>query len=266
MRGGNRWPLVLGLVAGGVILLVAGVSGSGELVGWAPGDRLFGVDAAGWAVALLATVLALAIQIVHDDQAALERERRLVHAAVALREATARLELQATTDVLTGLANRRAFYERLGSEHRRALRYGRPLAAIMVDLDHFKRVNDEHGHAFGDLVLSVAAQTLRSNVRESDQVARYGGEEFVLMLPETGGREAMVVAEKLRAAIAAQDFTDGITWLRLTASFGVAALPECLAADGDQLVRLADQALYETKGAGRDRVILMQPPSPQATR
>ncbi|RLT35643.1 MAG: GGDEF domain-containing protein [Chloroflexi bacterium] len=133
----------------------------------------------------------------------------------------------------------------------------------MVDIDQFKRVNDEHSHAFGDLVLTVAAQTLRGNLRASDLVARYGGEEFVLLLPETGVREAMVVAEKLRAAIASQVFTDGITSLPLTASFGVAALPDCVTRDGDELVSLADLAMYEAKRAGRNRAVAAEsaPPS-----
>ena len=253
MRGGNRWPLVLGLVAGGVILLVAGVSGSGELVGWAPGDRLFGVDAAGWAVALLATVLALAIQIVHDDQAALERERRLVHAAVALREATARLELQATTDVLTGLANRRAFYERLGSEHRRALRYGRPLAAIMVDLDHFKRVNDTFGHLAGDAVLAETGRRVKSGIRVVDLLARFGGEEFVLILPDCELDVAQAVADRMCTLISRKPMGHEGHVIPVTTSVGVAKKRPH--EDFNVVFARADQCLYKAKQAGRNRAV-----------
>jgi diguanylate cyclase (GGDEF)-like protein len=103
-------------------------------------------------------------------------------------------------------------------------------------------------------VLAVTAQTISANVRESDLVARYGGEEFVLMLPETGANEARLVAEKLRSAIAAQDFTDGIIAARLTISVGIAALPESTPRDHEHLVALADAALYDAKRSGRDRV------------
>jgi diguanylate cyclase (GGDEF)-like protein len=125
----------------------------------------------------------------------------------------------------------------------------------MADLDHFKTVNDRFGHPFGDLVLAVTAQALRGNVRESDVVARYGGEEFLLMLPETPRAEAMIVAEKLRAAIEAQDYTDGIQSTRITLSLGVAALPESAPTDVEDLLRRADDALYAAKHGGRNRAV-----------
>lgn len=129
----------------------------------------------------------------------------------------------------------------------------------MVDIDHFKRVNDEHGHPFGDIVLAGAARTARASVRESDLVARYGGEEFVLMLPETGREQSMIVAEKLRSAIVEQVFTDGTTSMHVTISVGVPTLPDCSPRDAEHLVSLADEALYEVKRSGGDRAVAPHP-------
>ncbi|RLT35642.1 MAG: hypothetical protein DWI59_02560 [Chloroflexi bacterium] len=127
MRLRDRWPLLVGLGAGVAVLATAAAWDIGARSGWRSAERLLGVDAAGWALALLVVTLALAVQLARDGQLALLRERRLVHTAAALREASARLEVQATTDALTGLFNRRVFEDRLRIEYGRAMRYGRPL-------------------------------------------------------------------------------------------------------------------------------------------
>ncbi|MEI6664740.1 MAG: GGDEF domain-containing protein [Chloroflexota bacterium] len=243
----ETWPTLAGVGLGIVTLLVtAGLADVGE--------TFIGIPLRGWIFALLVASVGLAGQLVLSGNVALRRERRLVYAAAEMRELTGRLERLATTDALTGLFNRRIFFEQLGIEFRRSIRYRHPMSVIMADLDRFKDVNDRHGHPFGDLVLSVTAQTLRASVRESDIVARYGGEEFVLMLPETGRDEALVVAEKLRSAIERQEYTNGVTETRITISLGVATTPDCAPNDAEDLVRLADEALYDAKRGGRNRV------------
>lgn len=254
MRVREQWPLLCGILVAVATLAFSAVGAGNDMR-----------DLRGWNIALAVSVFALGGQLYLNGRSSLQRERRLVQTAAALREVTARLELQAATDTLTGLYNRGFFFERLGIEFRRAARYKRPVSVLMLDLDHFKQVNDRHGHPFGDLVLSVTAQTIRTNVRESDLVARYGGEEFVLLLPETGAPEAMIVAEKLRAAIAAQEFTNGIVSIHLTVSLGVATQPDVEAKDHEDLVRLADEALYAAKWAGRDQAVVAQPDSIRKT-
>ncbi len=263
MRWRERWPLLFGAGLAIVTLVLMRWTALGTAGLWTD-VRVLGIGVTGWAIAAIALAGGLVGQMVLASRASFRRERRLVYTGAALREATARLERQATTDTLTGLANRRLFSERLAVEYRRAVRYDRPLAALMVDIDHFKRVNDEHGHPFGDIVLAGAARAVRASVRESDLVARYGGEEFLLMLPETGLEQAMVVAEKLRSAIAAQEFTDGTTSMRVTISVGVATLPECAPRDEEHLVALADEALYEAKRGGRDRAVAAAAVAPPA--
>jgi diguanylate cyclase (GGDEF)-like protein len=163
------------------------------------------------------------------------------------------LERQSREDALTGVGNRRHFDERLAAEIARAERYQHPLCLLLIDLDHFKRINDSAGHAAGDAVLLRAAHEMARHARTSDFLARIGGEEFALLLPEQGAAGAHVVAEHLRAALAAIDYTSIAPGLRATASIGVAALRE---GEGrDSLLRRADGALYAAKNAGRDRVV-----------
>jgi diguanylate cyclase (GGDEF)-like protein len=253
-----RWPAWAGLAAAVAIVAAFGLTELGDAAVWREA-RPFGVPLDGWGLGVTAVAVGLAGQLALQARVSLQRERRLVETAAALRLATAELERLATTDALTGLLNRRRFAERLGVELRRAARYGRPVAVVMLDLDHFKQVNDGRGHQFGDRVLVTATRTLRAQVRESDVVGRYGGEEFIVLLPETGLRAATIVAEKLRSAIAAAPFGDEGAALQLTISAGVAAYPECGAVDEDALVRLADEALYQAKRAGRNRVMTAEP-------
>ena len=150
------------------------------------------------------------------------------------------------TDELTSLANRRSLSQRLEEEARRSARTGRPFALLMVDLDHFKEVNDRHGHQVGDSVLQQCARTLKENVRGTDFVARYGGEEFCVVLPETSLQGAQHVAEKLREAVA------NLPHPVPTISVGVAVWQPQVSAD--ELLGQADEALYHAKQRGRDRV------------
>jgi len=161
------------------------------------------------------------------------------------------------TDALTGTANRRHLVEQLPCEAERARRYVHPLSIIMCDIDHFKRINDTHGHPTGDAVLREFAAALRETVRRgADWVARYGGEEFVVVLPETDLDGATVVAEKLRAAVAARCVLSGDATVRFTASFGVAAVGPRASAHGvaDALLAQADVCLDQSKQAGRNCV------------
>jgi diguanylate cyclase (GGDEF)-like protein len=163
-------------------------------------------------------------------------------------------------DPLTGLADRGALEDRLELEGLRYSRYRRPLALMVLDLDHFKTINDTHGHPAGDAVLRHAAEVVRVNTREPDLPARFGGEEMVVVLPETMLRQAVEVAERVRAALeTAVVHHEGVA-IRMSASIGVSACPECVD-DPRHLLRSADEALYEAKRAGRNRVV-PAPPDP----
>ena len=167
-----------------------------------------------------------------------------------------RLRRLSTTDRLTGITNRGAFDERLLAEASRARRHDHPLTIALIDVDQFKRFNDAHGHAGGDVVLRVLADTLVASVRRSDVVARYGGEEFVLILPETGAHAAMGRLESLRRIVAATpiDTGQGTGLVHVTVSIGVASWPEDGAEISDVLA-CADARLYDAKRLGRDRTL-----------
>jgi diguanylate cyclase (GGDEF)-like protein len=182
-------------------------------------------------------------------------EQSLAHNAALLDELKAKSELlerQSREDALTGLANRRCFDERLLAEIDRARRYRHPLSLVLVDLDHFKRVNDSAGHAAGDEVLRLVAGIMRTQLRGSDLPARLGGEEFALLLPEQDGEGARRAAELLRGAVAVHDYSGIHAGLRVTLSAGIATWQP--GQSSDDLIRHADQALYRAKDEGRDRV------------
>ncbi len=172
------------------------------------------------------------------------------HAAIALTNAQLvdRLEHQAAEDPLTGLANRRAFYEACAVESSRTQRSSSELSIMVLDLDYFKAINDEHGHLYGDQVLVGVADALRSSIRRHDTVARMGGEEFAILMPEADADAAYQMAERVRAAIACVDIQGG----SLSCSAGVVSASVAHALPSD-LLDLADKALYEAKRAGRDR-------------
>ncbi|MGF1664080.1 MAG: diguanylate cyclase, partial [Kineosporiaceae bacterium] len=163
---------------------------------------------------------------------------------------------QSITDPLTGIGNLRLLTQTLGREVERAARFGHSLSVLMLDLDHFKAVNDTHGHARGDLVLTELARRLSRCVRDIDTVARYGGEEFCLVLPETSPEGAEVVARRVLAAVSGEPFVaPGGPPLHVTVSVGVAAFPEH-GRTGGEVMRAADRALYAAKRTGRDKVVV----------
>lgn len=168
----------------------------------------------------------------------------------------------ATHDVLTALPNRRSLEARLELEFERASRFGTNMACLMIDVDHFKKFNDEHGHSVGDEVLKRTAALIGGQLRKVDMVARYGGEEFVAVLPRTDRHEAAGVAEKLRAAVAAAPFRDiaGEHGLSLTISVGVADTQDAPQTPR-QLLDMADFALLDAKNAGRNRVVAYGKPA-----
>ena len=157
-------------------------------------------------------------------------------------------------DGVTGLFNHRHLMELVQSEFERVDRYQKPFSLLMIDIDHFKRVNDEHGHPAGDEVLQEMANVLRQELRAVDAVGRYGGEEFLILLPETPHEEARQTAERVRAEVAAHVFRAESVPLRVTISVGVATAPADAAGTWTAVIGEADKALYRAKMAGRDRV------------
>jgi diguanylate cyclase (GGDEF)-like protein len=159
----------------------------------------------------------------------------------------------AITDSLTGLYNRRHFFELADNELQRARRYRRFLSAIMLDIDHFKQVNDTHGHAVGDHVLKEVADCCRQTMRKEDVLGRYGGDEFAIMLPESNLVATCQVAERLRQRIAQKPIDTEVGPVTVTVSLGVSTLDdEC--SNPETLLANADQALYVAKRSGRNRV------------
>ncbi len=158
------------------------------------------------------------------------------------------------TDPLTHLSNRRFLMKTLEKELQRCERSQKPMALIMVDVDHFKPVNDTYGHQQGDVVLQTLADQMKAHLRDYDLAARFGGEEFALVLPETALAEAVQVAERLRVAISELRIPAGHNEIRLTISLGVATYPHPKVRTVDNLILEADRALYNAKEKGRNRV------------
>jgi len=183
---------------------------------------------------------------------------RVTHYVAIGKDVTERVRMEdeirrlAHTDWLTGLANRLSIGDTLEAEVERSRRYGRPLALIMFDIDHFKAFNDDYGHETGDEVLKQLARTVRGVLREADAPGRWGGEEFVVVVPETSGEGARAMAEKLREAVAGMEIPCPGS---VTASFGVTEMQT-----GDTpktLARRVDEAMYQAKEAGRNGVVLL---------
>ena len=196
----------------------------------------------------LEKIIATRTQELQDNYQSLQKEM------AERQHAQAQLEILATTDPLTRLYNRRKFEELLSYELERCRRYTSEFALILFDADHFKRVNDQHGHDMGDAVLQFLADIVRSQLRKSDIVARWGGEEFIALISEVDADTALAIADKLRRAVGTGQFP---RQLKVTISLGIA-----LARRNDtaaSLIKRADQALYRAKQAGRDRTILESP-------
>jgi two-component system, cell cycle response regulator len=172
-----------------------------------------------------------------------------------LRIANEKLQSLVDIDDLTGLYNMRSVYERLNQEIDRARRYKHSIAVFMMDMDDFKRVNDNHDHLFGSYVLSEVGKLIKSNIRSVDFAARYGGDEFLICLTQTDPMGAVRFADRLRKKIDAHEFISGPDRIQLSASFGAAILENGRSLlDAHSIVRLADAKLYEAKASGKNRV------------
>lgn len=172
------------------------------------------------------------------------------------------LKIQSTTDPLTGLFNRREFMARIKSEWARSNRYGRPLSLVMLDIDHFKKINDSNGHECGDRVLQTLGELIQRNKRAQDVTCRYGGEEFIVMLPETSLESAFHVAEGLRRLVGNYTFRYKGQRISVHVSMGVAGLAEHKPTSVDLFINLADTAMYRAKKDGRDRTVIIDPARP----
>ena len=178
-----------------------------------------------------------------------------------LRVKNQRLEQLTRTDELTGLHNRRFFMEMLRNEFKRSERYGTQVVYVMADIDHFKRVNDSYGHLVGDRALVAVADALARTARAQDLVGRYGGEEFAMMLPHTELKGGELAAERHRKQVEQSVLQLDQGPLAMTMSFGVASFPRPDVARVEDLIALADDALYRAKSAGRNRVMVASPPA-----
>lgn len=169
-----------------------------------------------------------------------------------LEELLHKVNHMAITDALTGLYNRRKFHDTLTSEFARAKRYDTPFSLIMIDIDHFKEVNDNYGHNAGDAVLKGVSSLILKNTREIDTASRFGGEEFMVILPNTDFNNAKVFAERMLMAIGCYSFPDINE--TITVSIGIGGMPDSNIENEDQVIRCADIALYRAKQSGRNRV------------
>jgi two-component system, cell cycle response regulator len=190
---------------------------------------------------------------------------RVIELEQRLLDAQAELEIRASRDALTGAWNRRAITEMLDNELSRSRRQGAQLSISLVDIDHFKQINDRFGHAGGDAVLREVVTRLSGTLRPYDMVGRYGGEEFLVIKPNCDAEQARRVAERLRHELCSRQLHVSATTLAVSASFGVAAAPLRVPCTSDELISAADASLYEAKRAGRNRVHVSAGPARSQT-
>lgn len=206
---------------------------------------------------VLAARLAAAQRLVRLGQE-LERDREEIrHTAAELKVTNRRLQEVALTDMLTGFPNRRYAIERIEQEWAAAQRSHRPLAAMVIDVDEFKQINDAYGHDVGDAVLRQVAAALKSGVRVQDVVCRFGGDEFLVICPDTTLEAAQACAERMRHAVETVSVGAGTSKRSGSISVGV-AVREAAMADFDALIKRADQGLFIAKERGRNRVVAAQ--------
>lgn len=191
----------------------------------------------------------------HELEVRLRAGRRIIELQAQLISAQARLREQAMRDPLTGIWNRACILDTLERELDRARRSASPLGLLLLDLDHFKQLNDTRGHQFGDLALRAFAQRIQSAVRSYDTFGRYGGEEFLILAPGCGENDLTRQAERLRAAVAASPFEIDGCAVSLTVSIGASSVEPGARVSSIDLIRAADDALYEAKRTGRNRVV-----------
>ncbi|MBI3805830.1 MAG: diguanylate cyclase [Nitrospirae bacterium] len=176
--------------------------------------------------------------------------------SLAVRNAEIHRHVQelAVKDELTALLNRRAFLNAVGREFKRVVRHEMPLALVLIDIDHFKEINDRYGHLIGDQVIRDLAQVLNRSVRDVDTIARYGGDEFVIILPRTNLGEALIAAERIKKTVRTNTFNIDRRPVEITVSMGIAHCPLPQIQSPEDLFRVADQALYTAKKKGRNRI------------
>ena len=199
----------------------------------------------------IAELETLADAVLNLNQESVVSQRDLIQANSALARSQSRILEDSLTDALTGVGNRRRFEQALEAEINRARRGEGPLSVVMADVDHFKRVNDDHGHGVGDKVLADLGELLKLQTRSTDVVSRFGGEEFIVLLPHTGLAQATQKAEKFRTALEARVME--ALGRPVTASFGVAELAD--GEDRETFLARIDAALYRAKSEGRNRVV-----------
>jgi len=206
-------------------------------------------------VPLGAIILATPTQFEPDADKLLEQLRADLGLAINNALAHDRLERLAAVDPLTDAYNRRFGLARLGEEFSRAVRAENPLGVLMFDLDHFKLINDTHGHLAGDRVLRAVAKTCRRVIREGDVLVRYGGEEFLVILPGAGATDVRDIGERVRRAVGETTVPEGDQRIAVTVSVGGATYRDATDAP-EVLIALADAALYDAKGSGRNRLVM----------
>jgi diguanylate cyclase (GGDEF)-like protein len=195
------------------------------------------------------------VETAHKISDALKEQNEALKEEITLRkQVQAELEQISRLDGLTGIYNRRYFFELANREYARSQRYGHTLSAIMIDLDHFKEINDSHGHAVGDQVLTEVAQRIQAGVRSVDVVGRYGGEEFVVLLPETRLKDAKILANRIWHKLTGRPTITSKLSIPVKASIGVASCDPDGKITLDMLIDQADQALYKAKELGRNRI------------
>jgi diguanylate cyclase (GGDEF)-like protein len=201
-------------------------------------------------------LIGMALESILLSLALASRIRELTHEKEYYKQSRQRYQELSITDALTGLFNKRYLNSKLTSEVDHAHRLGQPLSIMMMDLDHFKRVNDTYGHHTGDKILKSAGHIILGFIRKTDTACRYGGEEFVLVMPGTDLENAFTVAERIRTAMAENRFqAEGKQSISVTLSMGISGLKP---GEGvDALMERADRGLYEAKRKGRNRTVMM---------